>query len=294
MLRFCMLTLLCGCITTAQERELTPPQLLEEANAHYRAHRPAEAVRLFRQYLVSAPDRADVRVYLGAALLNLNELEAALDEVRRAIALDPNLSKAYVLAGRIYAEQQGWQIAQAFFAKALEIDDSDADAWYFSGRAFYQAGRLDRSIHALLRAGSDSRVHENLGLAYEAQGRFSEAEAAYRRAVQLSENAYRPHLAYGVFLFKQGRLQESLLMLKEAARLEPTSVDAHFELGRALYQAGKYRDALSALPDVVPPHQCRVHNLRGRILMHLGDADTARAELDAFRVCAGKRLEEQR
>lgn len=294
MFRFCILTFLLGCLATAQERRRAPTQLLEEATAHYQAHRPAEAVRLFREYLATAPDRADVRVYLGAALLNLNELGAALEEARRAIAIAPNSSKAYVLSGRIYAEQQQWQIAQEFFAEALAIDDSDRDAWYFSGRAFYQAGWFDRAIRALLRAGSDGRVYENLGLAYEAAGRLSEADHAFRRAVQLSKNAYRPHLAYGVFLFKQNRLSESLALLKEAARLEPNSVETRFELGRALYQAGQFKEAISVLPHLVPPNQCRIHNLRGRILTRLGHADKAQLEFDAFRTCAGNGSELQR
>lgn len=294
MLRFCILTFLLGGLATAQDRRLAPPQLLEEATAHYQAHRPAEAVRLFREYLATAPERADVRVYLGAALLNLNELGAALEEARGAIAIDPNLSKAYVLAGRIYAQQQQWEIAQELFAEALEIDNSEKDAWYFSGRAFYQAGWFDRAIRALLRAGSDGRVHENLGLAYEAANRFSEADHAFRRAVELSKNAYRPHLAYGVFLFKQNRLSESLALLKEAARLEPNSVDTRFELGRALYQAGQYKEAIAALPRLVPPDQCRIHNLRGRILTRLGHADKAQEEFDDFRTCAGNSSELQR
>ena len=57
-------------------------QLLEQANSNYRALRSAEAVRLYREYLAQYADRADVRTYLGGALLNLHQLRGALEEAR--------------------------------------------------------------------------------------------------------------------------------------------------------------------------------------------------------------------
>lgn len=294
MLRICILALVLGSIAAPQSRRTAARDLIDEANAHYRSQRPAEAVRLFREYLAGGPDRPDVRVFLGAALLNLNQPAAALEEARRAIALDPKLGKAYVLAGRVYAGQQEWEIAQELFAKALELDDSDHDAWYFSGRGYYEAGLFEEAIRALLRAGTDSRVHENLGLAYEAAGRASEAEAAYKRAVELSKTGHRPRLAYGVFLFKHGRLREGLPMLREALRLDPNSIDTRFELARALYQAESYSEAVKVLSVPVPPDQCRIHNLRGRILLRMGDAGKAMGEFDAFRSCVRENPEIQR
>src|SRR5437660_1578767 len=81
-------------------------RLLVEANAAYQSLHAADAVRLYREYLALYPDRADVRVYLGGALLNLNQLTAALDEAERAIALDPRYGRGYILAGRVCAARE--------------------------------------------------------------------------------------------------------------------------------------------------------------------------------------------
>jgi len=78
-------------------------RLLDEANAHYRAFRSAEAIRTYREYLEQYPDRADIRVFLGAALLNSGAMDAALQECKRAISMDSGHAKAYSLAGRVYS-----------------------------------------------------------------------------------------------------------------------------------------------------------------------------------------------
>ena len=90
-------------LVTAQD---TQDRLLAAANTAYRSLRAAEAVGLYRQYLALYPDRADVRVFLGGALLNLGQLDAAFDEANRAIALDDRYAKGYILAGRVCAARR--------------------------------------------------------------------------------------------------------------------------------------------------------------------------------------------
>src|SRR5437588_12686834 len=85
----------------SSQSQSSPGKLLEEANANYRALRSAEAVRLYREYLAHYPDRADVRTYLGGALLTINQPRDALQEVNRAIILDGRYAIATTLAGRV-------------------------------------------------------------------------------------------------------------------------------------------------------------------------------------------------
>jgi tetratricopeptide (TPR) repeat protein len=257
-----------------------PPQaddasrILERANSAYLAHSPLEAVALYREYLARNPDRADVRVFLGAALFSAGQPAEALEEATRALALDSGYGRAHVLVGRIYAQQEQWEPAQQAFAKALRIDTRDREAWYFSGRAWYVENRFEQAIEAFEKARSlgsgQSRIYENLGLSYEALGRFTEAEQSYRAAVSLAAE-YRPYLAYGVFLYKQGRLEESLPMLRQALALDPQSFDTKFELGKALYQAGQFDQAARMLEEaLLQSNQCRVHYLLVKVYSQLG------------------------
>jgi tetratricopeptide (TPR) repeat protein len=264
-------------------------RLLEEANAHYRASRPSEAIRLYREYLAAYPDRPDVRVYLGGALLNLNDPEGALAEARRALALNERFSKAYTLAGRIHADQSEWKVADEFFARAVEIDPSDRDAWYFRGRALYEAQQFEQALTSLQRAASlgveSSQILEKIGLAYEALGRFQEADRAYARAVKIAGSNYRAYFAYGAFLFKQTRTSEAAAMLEHALRLNPGSAEVRFEVGRLFFHAGRFDQAAEALAGEVPPAECRIYNLRGRILVMRGAESDAGREFASFQDC---------
>ncbi len=264
-------------------------QLLEEATARYRALQSAEAVRLYREYLASYSDRADVRVFLGAALLNLNQPAAALEEARRAIRLDPRYAKAYTLAARTYSAQQQWELAIDYFNRALELDGRDADTWYFLGSAQLEAGRYDAllasSLRALKTAGPQSRLYENLARGYAGLGQYAEAEDAYQHALEVDMRAYRPFLSYGLFLFKQGRFPESVKMLQEACRRAPDSSDARFELARVLYQSGRLEDAAQALLSGTPARECRARYLLSRIYSAQGKPDQAGLEVEAMHGC---------
>lgn len=264
--------------------------LIERANASYAARRPLEAVQLYREYLARYPDRADVRVFLGAALLNLDKPKEALEETRRALTLDKNYSRAYTLAGRIHAGQHDWEAAEQAFGEALRLSPRDRETWYFWGRAYFDANSFEKAVEAFQRAlavgAGDSRVYENLGLASEALGRFAEAEQAYKRAVQLGAREYRPYLAYGVFLDKQGRPAESIEMLQKALSLEPDNVDVRFELGKALYQSRQLAAAWQVLePALAISNQCRVHYLLVSVYSQQEKAGEADRHVKALENC---------
>jgi len=266
-------------------------RLLREANANYVAGHSAKAIHAYREYIRRFGDRADVRVYLGAALLGANRLEEALAEARQAAALNPRYAKAYVLAGRIHAERQNWDAAFELFDHAVTLDPRDSDAWYFHGRALYEANRFEGAIEKLTRAGGlqsgQGRVHEMLALSWEALGNASRAEENFRRAIQLSPASYRPHYAYGVFLLKQGRTAESAPLLAEALRLHPDSSEARFEYGRVLFQTGKLAEALDVLR-TADASVCRMLNLRARVLAALDRAEESARDIQAHQQCEAR------
>jgi Flp pilus assembly protein TadD len=228
-------------------------------------------------------------VYLGGALLNLDQFQEALDEAQRAIALDGRYAKGYILAGRVCAAREQWADAQRFFETAQRLDPRDLDAWYFSGRAYYDANRFEPAIEAFeqaLRASAEqSRVYENIGLARDALGQFDAAEKSLRKAVDLAGGAWRPYLAYGAFLFRQGRPRESLPLLRRALSLAPADAGVRFELARVLYHENNLAEAARVLEPALASNECRVHNLLARIYSARGETGPAEAEVRAMANC---------
>ena len=280
-----LLVCLSGLLGAQDARE----QLLAAANSAYRLLHSAEAAGLYRRYLAKYPDRADVRVYLGGALLNLNQIQDAFDEAQHAIALDGRYAKGYILAGRVCAAREQWEPSQDFFAKAQKLDPRDLDARYFSGRAYYDANRFEPAIEAFeqaLRLDADqARIYENLGLAQDALGKFEAAERSLRKAVELARGMWRPYLAFGAFLFRQGRAAEGLPLLRQALAIAPGAVDVRFELARLLYHQDSLAEAAKILEQALPSNECRVHNLMARIYSARGETSRAEAEVKAMEHC---------
>jgi superkiller protein 3 len=267
-------------------------RLLEQATAHYRALRSAEAVRLYEEYLARYSDRADVRVFLGSALLNLEKPDGAMEQVRRAIELDPNYARAYALAGRIHAAGRHWELAEHAYRRALRLDPADRDAWYFLGRCYYEENRFEKALEALQRAVSlkaeFSRTYELLALTYDALTQYEEAEKAYRRALELAGKEYRPFFAYGVFLYKQGRMEESLKFLRKAVDTNPAAAEAHFELGKVLLHLGRLPEAAEETKAALAlSSNCRYRYQLGRIYLQQGKPAAAEAQMSQVKDCKG-------
>jgi tetratricopeptide (TPR) repeat protein len=281
------------CAAATSPAQDTPERLLAAGNAAYRSFRAAEAADLYRQYLVLYPNRADVRVYLGGALLNLGELQAAFEQAKHAIELDRRYAKGYILAGRVCAAREQWNQAQSYFVTAQQLDGRDADAWYFSGRAHYDANRFERAIAVFeqaLRIGAEqSRVYENLGLAQDALSQYRGAEQSFRRALELANGNWRPYLAYGAFLFRQDRPTESLRVLRQALTLGPADADVRFELARVLYHENNLVEAAELLAPADASNQCRIHNLLARIDSARGEKGLAEIEIEAMGNCRATR-----
>jgi tetratricopeptide (TPR) repeat protein len=73
---------------------------------------------------------------------------------------------------------------------------------------------------------------------------FKQAEAEYRRAIELNPELPAAHLWYGMFLRDQNRTAEALPELRRAEELEPLSELASINLAFALRQAGDSDAAL--------------------------------------------------
>ena len=156
-------------------------------------------------------------------------------------------------------------------------------AWKVLGAIFNQAGKLNESLEAKLKAvelsPQDAEAHSNLGGTLKDLGRLGDAEMSYRQATALKPDFAVAHYNLGSTLQELGRLEEAEASYKKTIVMKPDFAEAHSNLGATLEELGRldeaegnYRQAIALKPDFAEAHS----NLGGT-LKELGRLHEAEA-----------------
>jgi tetratricopeptide (TPR) repeat protein len=129
-------------------------------------------------------------------------------------------------------------------ARALEIFEQmlkrwPGDAYALASRAHLKAqsgqrGEALADAQALVQAHPRRSAADwfNLAFLLDEDGRPEEAEAAFRRALELDEKLDRAWYGLGLALIRQGRLDEAITALERNTELQPMSPYGWYQLAR--------------------------------------------------------------
>jgi Tfp pilus assembly protein PilF len=168
---------------------------------------------------------------------------------------------------------------------------NNARAEYEKGQRLLQDHDLDVGIPHLKKAihlySTFPQAYLLLGLAYNEQKKWKEAQGALEKAVQLDPKATEAYFQLGAALNQEKDFAAAEKALKQGLELgpdAPTASMAHYELARAYMGLGKWQDAepnaskaLAAQPDFAAGHV-----LMGNILLKKGDGPGALHEFQEY------------
>jgi TolB-like protein/tetratricopeptide (TPR) repeat protein len=139
----------------------------------------------------------------------------AREAAEKALALDPQLVDAHLAMGsiqRIY--DWDWEAADASFRTALDLEPGNAQALRDASVQARTVGRSNEAIDlankAIERDPLRPNSYNNLGRALQAVNRDTEAEAAFRKALELDPDGALRHYAIGLALLLQGKTDAAL------------------------------------------------------------------------------------
>jgi TolB-like protein/Flp pilus assembly protein TadD len=234
-------------IATALRAELSPD---EQSRIHREPTRDLQAYQLYlqgRHWFVRHTAEG---------------LRQAVDYFTRAVQKDPGFALAHADLAQAYTElalasggglfrpDQAFDLARASVSTALALDGTLAEAHCMVGFLYY--------------------VRD-----FDWDG----AEAAFRRALELSPNSADTNDLYGRMLAALGRHQEAIPFVTRAQELDPLS--HRTDLAAALLRAGRYEEALPAAEHAVAldPGYGRGHATLGWVYIKLGRIEEGLAEL---------------
>ncbi|MDP1570414.1 MAG: tetratricopeptide repeat protein [Vicinamibacterales bacterium] len=215
--------------------------------------------RQFEEQPTSIPD-ALAAYWRGRAMLERRDVagnvETAIDEFERAIALDGRYALAYAALGEAYWAQYGrtreaqWvQRATDAGMSALRLAPDQAAVRYSMALTLAGSGRLDDAADELQRAlalrPNFDDARQQLGAVFARQGRIDEAVAEFDRAIALRPGYARHHFVKATYLLLAARYREAVTAFEVATTLQPDNYMGYLNLGVVHSNLGEHDAALS-------------------------------------------------
>ena len=221
------------------------------------------AASQFEQALRMQPDDRAAAIRLGQVYLGLNRLREAREQFQSVDAVFPALSR-YGL-GEVALRERRYDEAVSHFRAVLQRVPLASSVRYSLAMAYRGLGRLDEARAELERRGPvglnvgdpivdslQALIRGERGLvvlgrkAYEA-GQYSEAAAAFQRAIEAAPSSVTARVNLGLTQLQLGNTAQAIATLQGAFDLAPTDANASRELVRVLLRAGRPEDAIRVL-----------------------------------------------
>jgi tetratricopeptide (TPR) repeat protein len=263
------------------------------ALAQYHQDRFANAEKTLAELVAAGQATSETHNLLGWCLEEQGQRGEAIDELSKAIELDPSKESYYLdLAGILAASTRRLAAALAIAGRATERLPASYNAWALKGsietklqqhsdavKSYTVAARLKPDSPEPLRA---------LALARWSNGQDAEAIRSFEELIKRFPQNAECYEAYGTALFKTGSNDEvtarAAKLLQKAIALDPSLAEPHFYLGTMALDRGDVQEALHQLETgtKLDPRSSRMHFALSRALKRAGRSADSDREYEAY------------
>ena len=213
------------------------------------------AAQLYQKILFQEQDNASALHLLGVLHDQQGQHARAVEEIGRAVALQPNVPAFHANLAEAYRALGQFERAAGCCRMALRLWAEFPEAHCNLGLALQGLGRhaeaAEEFKHALRLRPDFAAAHNNLGITLRELGKFEDALEHFRRAVKFAPDYPPAHTNLGQLLLDLGHPEEALPHCQEAVRLQPDLAPAHHNVGNALRALGRLVDARSAYLEAI-------------------------------------------
>ncbi len=193
------------------------------------------------------------RQYVNIGAEQEDYLVKAEDSARRALALDPNSSKAYAILGYI-SEYKSQREGISYHKKALDVNPNEIEALRRLALIYaYDIGKVSLALPLVERLKRvdplNADVHMLQGYVDYTEGRFKPALDEFRQYYQSDPQSANMQSFYAQSLAYNNRLEEAFAIVDRMSSSEPDNVLTKFGL---LTEYGLRKDKEKALRIMTP------------------------------------------
>jgi TolB-like protein/tetratricopeptide (TPR) repeat protein len=153
--------------------------------------------------------------------LTKRSVEYAIQLFEKAIELDPRYAAAYAGCSSAYGQMYQW----------------------FSREERYRDKAQELSFKALMYDSNLPEAYAAMGLSYFIWGKFEEASASSRKAIELDPDDFIAYWTLGRIHFSNGELEESLDLFRRVIDIKPGFYAAYADLAQTCEGLGRKAEA---------------------------------------------------
>jgi tetratricopeptide (TPR) repeat protein len=225
-----------------------------------------DAIPSFQKALTLQPGLHGANLFLGIAEFRLNHLDKAGSAVQKETVASPRDANAWMWLGVVRLAQDRAEEAADALDRAAKLKPDDQDILYHRGRAHLLVSKnsyarmfkinthswlvhrvmaqadaeADRHADAIAEyeaaiklAPTQPGLHEELGSEYRNANKIVEAEAAFRRELEIDPNNVLATYKLGAIEVEKGDGAKGKELIEAAQREKPGLVHLDYNLGRA-------------------------------------------------------------
>lgn len=218
---------------------------------------------------------------LGDTYYKQQAYEQALTAYARALDIDDNNAEAWNRLGITYSAIQQTDKELDAYEHALAINAHDATFWYNKAIVLSNLGRNDEALTALDQA---LTLDPKLTIAWRDKGyilselkRYPEAIEAYQHTVALDEQDVRSWADLAYLLAQVERNEEAEVAYRKALTIAPQDADIWREFGSFLKKLQQYETSLQAYEHAlqINPQYAQAWCDKGRLFSDIDREDEA-------------------
>src|SRR5205085_237640 len=232
--------------------------------AYLKQHQLSPAQEIYKRMLGQLGDRPQLHIVFGRAYRETGFLAEAIDEFKRAVAIDSNFPRAHYYLGLTYLLKDGAsRLPDAEHEFKIELN-SHADEFfanYYLGIVYLMDRKWEPAISFLQKAvliePANADPYFHLGQAYQATERYTEAIEVLGKSIalnpSLSHNDYQvatAHYRLGQSLLRAGQNEAGQKELQVAADLKSKSLQRDKEKNEVYLNSANLHEPNSKFPEM--------------------------------------------
>jgi tetratricopeptide (TPR) repeat protein len=211
------------------------------------SQQPAKARERAEIVLASAPQNTQGLILHGQSLISEKEFEKGIEELKKAIELDPKHIPTYLTLAQAYMQLKNASAAEQALQQALGADPKSVEATAAMGDFRLLTGKMDEA-EGFYKAAIDlaperDAVYLKLGGFYQMTRKWNEAEATYQKLASAKPKDENAQLILGEFYKHVGQSDKALTSFRRAMEINPSSIPARDRLIDHYLTTGKLDEA---------------------------------------------------